>query len=90
MLSSQLHDRNNQLQTLRMNEANSQYTIFNTQEKLVQAQRELERLRKENHDLKMRNDNLHVERTSEATAYLEVEHLKKDNQRLLNLLKNTQ
>jgi len=51
-----------------MNESNAQYTIFNTEEKLVQSQRELERLRKENYDLKMRNDNLHVERTSEATA----------------------
>jgi hypothetical protein len=40
--------------------------------------------------LKRKTENLQVERTTESTAYLEVEHLKKDNQRLLDLLKNTQ
>lgn len=57
---------------------------------MVNNTRELERLRKENYELKNSCDGLRIERSSEATAYLEVEHLKKDNQRLLELLKNTQ
>lgn len=89
-LSSQLGDRQNQIQLLKMNESNANYRLYSNEEKLSNMQRELDRLRKENYELKNNNDNLRVERSSEATAYLEVEHLKKDNQRLLDLLKNTQ
>jgi len=57
---------------------------------LDNTNKEVEKLRRENYELKKKTENLQVERTTEATAYLEVEHLKKDNQRLLDLLKNTQ
>lgn len=89
-LSTQLQDRNSQIQMFKMNESNQQYHLFTTEEKLAQFQRENERLKKENYDMRNKNDTLCVERSSEATAYLEVEHLKKDNQRLLELLKTTQ
>lgn len=89
-LSSQLQDRNNQIQMLKMNESNNNYRIFSTEDNLTHLNREVKTLKEENYKLNNKNDNLHIERTSEATAYLEVEHLKKDNQRLLQLLKNTQ
>lgn len=53
---------------LRMNESNHQYTIFNTQERLNGASRELDRLKKENYELRLGNEHLKVERSSEATA----------------------
>jgi len=88
-LNTQLSDRNNAIQILKMNESHANYQLFSTEEKLSHANKELERLRTENYEMKHKNDRLHVERSSEATAYLEVEHLKKDNQRLLGLLRDT-
>mmetsp|Transcript_74603 Transcript_74603/g.161351 ORF Transcript_74603/g.161351 Transcript_74603/m.161351 type:complete len:98 (+) Transcript_74603:282-575(+) len=67
-LNSQLHERNNQIQMLKMNENNSTYKMYSSDEKLANVQREVERLRKENYELKNSNDGLRVERSSEATA----------------------
>lgn len=47
-LNTQIHDRNNQIQLMKMNDSNSQYQLFNLKEKHDQANKELEKLRREN------------------------------------------
>lgn len=47
-LSSQLQDKNQAIQLLKMNESQNTYQLYTTEEKLAHANRELERLRSEN------------------------------------------
>lgn len=56
---------------------------------MANASQEVESLRAQCEEMRRQNAQMRIDRESEGTVLLELEHLKNDNQRLLRMLKET-
>lgn len=63
--------------------------MWAAEERMAHAAQELELLQHQCDDLRRENAQIRLNRESEGTVLLELEHLKNDNSRLMKMLKET-
>lgn len=89
ILGSHIEKVRGEAENLRVGGDRARQGLWAAEERMAHASQELETLRNQCDELRRENAQMRLDRESEGTVLLELEHLKNDNSRLMKMLKET-